>query len=135
MLPSIETLLTLTVPSSVEPERRLEPESFRDLFAIALGLFVLWVITAVSPTRRTLLAVTDCADVLYPNVITCIKHVRLFNLETLLNSTGRYRADILSKIGLNNSRNITCCLTMLLTLHYRCVKSVVVSAVRVQDVS
>lgn len=82
MLPSIETLFTLAVSSSVEPERRLEPDNFRDLFAKALGIFVLWVITAVSRTRRTLLAATDCAHVLYPNVMTCIKHVRLFNLET-----------------------------------------------------
>lgn len=98
MFPSIETLFTVRF-SSVEFERRLEQAtaSFSDSLSGALS-FVFGLI-AVFPARWTLLGVILCADVLYSNSLTCMKHDRCFNLETGFNRKSRYRADILSGIN------------------------------------
>lgn len=94
IFPSMETLLTLALPSSAELERSLKEVKllFPVLLAIVMGLGII-----VFPTRKMLLAVVRCrGDALY--LMTCIKHVCFFNLETGLNRIHRCRPNILAWI-------------------------------------
>lgn len=71
MFPSMETLLTLALPSSADLERGLKEVKlhFPALLAIVMRLDII-----VFPTRKILLAVVRCrGDALC--LMTCTKHV------------------------------------------------------------
>lgn len=80
MLPSMETLLILAVASWAE----LQNVCFPGLFALKFSL------TVPVPPLWTLSAAIHCAEVLYPNLLTCTTHVCIFNVEIWLNIRHRY---------------------------------------------